>query len=256
MSEAVIHVSSHVDGVKHLQICRPDVLNALNRDVCESLISAMATLERDRDTGEGETKVLVVSGQGPRAFCSGADLTHMRSLSGADLRRFIELTWTALDSLSRTPIITIAALHGYTLGGGAELALACDLRVADTSLQMGFPEMTLGSLPGSGGMQRLPRIIGRSAALELVCLGTRLTSDQAKDLGLVNRIAKEKSVLEEALSLGEEIAQRPAESLRYAKLSMQAEEDPHMAGALHGLISSVCQADPSYRTNTTRFDNE
>ncbi|MFW6076646.1 MAG: enoyl-CoA hydratase/isomerase family protein [Hyphomicrobiales bacterium] len=232
-----------------VELNRPEVLNAIDGELNQALLEAMRQLEDD-----GQTKVVVFAGRGERAFSAGADLKFMRTLSGATLRRFIESTWTTLQAISQSPLISIAALHGHVLGGGAELALACDLRVTGRNLSFGFPEMTLGSLPGSGGMQRLPEVLGRARALELLALGTRLDAPTALAWGLVNRMAEEASSVDElALSLAGELGQRPAESLRYAKVAMRMDRRPDLASAFHGLVSSVRQADPSYRGQTDRF---
>lgn len=238
-----------LDSVASLELARPEVLNAIDGELNDALTAAVRELETD-----GRTKVLVLCGRGERAFSAGADLKYMRGLSGAALRRFIERTWEPLEALARSPLVSIAALHGHVLGGGAELALACDLRVAAADLSFGFPEMVLGSLPGSGGMQRLPELVGRAKALELVTLGTRLDARAAVALGLVNRVSDgEVTVREAALELARAIAERPAESLRYAKVAMRMAGRPDLAGAFHGLVSSVRQSDPDYRGRTEAF---
>lgn len=238
-------------AVAVLELARPEVLNALDGELCESLLAAVRDLERDDDI-----RVLVLCGRGERAFCAGADLKHMRGLSGPALRRFIERTWEPLEALALSPLVSIAALHGHVLGGGAELALACDVRVAAPDMRFGFPEMVLGSLPGSSGMQRLPEIVGRAKALELVALGTRLDGDAALGLGLVSRLAEPgASVRETALELAASFAERPAESLRYAKVAMRMAGRPDLAAAFHGLVSSVRQADPDYRGRTEAIQN-
>lgn len=242
----------HQQGpIARLTITRPEVLNAIDADVCDAIIATVAALE-----AEDATRVLVVTGAGERAFSSGADLTHVRTLSGSSLRRYLEKTWQAFDAVARAPFISIAALHGHVLGGGAELALACDMRVAADNLSFGFPEMTLGSLPGSGGVQRLPGVVGHSKALELITLGTRLGADEAHALRLVNRVVPKGEALAGAMVMAEEIAKRPAESLRYAKVAIRLGDDHRISGAMHGLVSSVRQADPAYRANTNAFDKD
>lgn len=236
-----------------LELARPEVLNALDGELTAALAAAVRDLE-----AEGEARVLVLCGRGERAFCAGADLKHMRQLSGAELRRFIERTWEPMEALAMSPLVSVAALHGHVLGGGAELALACDLRVAAPGMYFGFPEMVLGSLPGSSGMQRLPELVGRPKALELVALGTRLDGAAALGLGLVNRVAGTDMPGHEAARLGAlelagALAERPAESLRYAKVAMRCAGRPDLASAFHGLVSSVRQADPGYRGRTEAF---
>jgi enoyl-CoA hydratase/carnithine racemase len=235
--------------VVHLELHRPEVLNALDAATYGELLSALDALE-----GDGDTRVLVLSGAGGRAFSAGADLKFMRGLSGAALRRFIEATHAPAERLQRSPLISIAALDGHVLGGGAELALACDMRVAGAELRFAFPEMTLGSLPGSGGMQRLPGLVGRARALELVTLGRAVGTEEALRLGLVLEVAADAPARATALALA--IAERPAESLRYAKVAMGLSGDPIAAGAFHGLVSSLRQADPEYQKNRSRITGE
>lgn len=235
--------------VVHLVLNRPEVLNALDAATYGELLAALDCCEQD-----GETNVVVLSGAGARAFSAGADLKYMRELSGAALCRFIEASHIPAVRLEQSHLISIAALDGYVLGGGAELALACDMRIGGSRLSFGFPEMTLGSLPGSGGMQRLPGVVGRARALELVTTGRRLGAEEALGLGLLLEVSDD--ALARALSLAATIAQRPAESLRYAKTSMRLADDPVPAAAFHGLVSALRQADPEYQKNRSRITGE
>lgn len=203
---------------------------------------------------DGETRVLVLAGAGDRAFSAGADLKEMRTLSGAALRRSIEESWMPCEAVARSPLVSIAALHGHVLGGGAELALACDLRVADATLSLGFPEMVLGSMPGSGGLQRLPGLIRADTTLALVATGERLTAGDCRDLGLVTRLAAEgETARDAALALAARIAERPAEPLRYLKAAISLAGNPIAARSYHGLASATFQAEPDYRNNTKSF---
>ncbi len=235
--------------VVHLELNRPEVLNALDAESYDALLSALDALEQD-----GDTKVIVLSGAGGRAFSAGADLNFMRGLSGAALRRFIERTHIPATRLEQSALISITALQGHVLGGGAELALACDIRIGGADMKFGFPEMPLGSLPGSGGLQRLPAVVGRARALELITTGRRVGADEAKTLGLVLEVADDP--VAQALSLAATIAERPAESLRYAKVALRLADDPAAAGAFHGLVSALRQADPEYRKNRSRITRE
>lgn len=235
--------------VAHLQLNRPEVLNALDAKVCESLQAEVARLESDADVG-----AIVLSGAGPRAFSAGADLKQMRALEGgAPLRRFIELTWVAFERLAASPLPSIAALHGHVLGGGLELALACDMRIADATVQIGLPEMGLGSVPGSGALQRLPALVGTAKATEMIITGRRVDADTAEAIGLVNSAVPAGRALETALEWAALAAQRPAEALRYMKVALRTDARSGVAAALHGLVSDACHADRRYRANTERF---
>ncbi|HEX6979727.1 MAG TPA: enoyl-CoA hydratase/isomerase family protein [Alphaproteobacteria bacterium] len=237
------------DGpIAHLQLNRPERLNAIDRSVCESLIAQLDALEAD-----GDARVLVLSGVGDRAFSSGADLKHMRGLEGADLRRFIELTWVAFERLASSPLPSIAVLHGYVLGGGLELALACDFRIADATVQIGLPEMTLGSVPGSGALQRLPALIGPARAAELAMLGRHLDAAEAAEIGLVNRVTLSGEAIALALEWAMTLAERPPEALRYAKIALRLGASPAVAAAFHGLVSDSCHRARDYRSRTEKF---
>jgi enoyl-CoA hydratase len=234
--------------VAHLRLNRPGVLNAIDRALCDALLAALERIEDD-----GEAGAMVLSGNGAKAFSAGADITYMRTLEGPALRRFIERTWLVFERLAASPLPSIAALHGYVLGGGLELALACDLRIADATVQIGLPEMGLGSVPGSGALQRLPALIGPARATELIMLGERIGAVEAAAIGLVNRVTDKDQAVDAALAWATAVAERPAEALRYAKVALRIGRQPDLAASLHGLVSDACHADKRYRRNTDRF---
>jgi len=235
--------------VGHLQLDRANVRNAIDASTCDALSNCITALESDSGVG-----AIVISGAGDDAFSAGADLTYMRGLDGAALRRFIEQTWFMFDRLAQSPLPSVAALHGYVLGGGLELALACDLRIADDTVQIGLPEMGLGSVPGSGALQRLPALIGPARATEMILLGRRIDSTEAAAIGLVNRAVAKGEALAAALAWAETIAARSAEALRYAKVALRLERTTPLAAYVHGLVSDVCHADKRYRRNTDKFE--
>ena len=234
--------------VAHLRLDRPRVLNAIDGATCDAIAATIASLEADSDVG-----AIVVSGAGDKAFSAGADLTHMRGLEGAELRRFIERTWIVFERLASSPLPSIAALHGYVLGGGLELALACDMRIADDSVQIGLPEMGLGSVPGSGALQRLPALIGAARATEMIMLGRRIGAAEAVDIGLINRAVGKGEALDASLAWAATIAERPPEALRYAKVALRLGRQPELAASLHGLVSDACHADRRYQASTEQF---
>lgn len=169
--------------------------NALNRDVVRAIGSAARRAWQDDNV-----RAVVITGAGSRAFCAGADLVERRGMSHADIRDMLALYRTEFWHLDRCPKPTIAALNGVAFGGGLELALCCDLRVAEPGVTLGLPEVSLGIVPGAGGTQRLTRLVGEARSKELLLLSTRLSAEQARELGLVNRVAPEgTSALECAL---------------------------------------------------------
>jgi len=234
--------------VAHLRLDRPRVLNAIDGATCDALAAAIDSLEIDPEVG-----AIVVSGAGEKAFCAGADLTHMRGLEGASLRRFVEQTWIVNERLASSRLPSIAALHGHVLGGGLELALACDLRIADDTVKLGLPEMGLGSVPGSGALQRLPALIGLARTTEMILLGRRIDATEAAAIGLVNRAVAKGEALAAAMAWAETMAKLPPEAVRYAKVALRLGRLPEVAASLHGLISDSCHADKRYQNNTDQF---
>lgn len=228
---------------------RPAKINALDPGLCRGLLAAVDAVEADETVG-----AMVIAGRGPRGFCAGADLATVASLSGAGKRRFVETAWRALDRVAEVPVPSVAALHGHVLGGGLELALACDLRFAAPGARLGLPELALGSVPSFGAVQRLPALVGRARALELLLDATPLNAEAAQRLGLVTRVTAPGAAVEEALARAEVLARLPREAVRYLRLALAMPEDAR-AAALHGLVSDACHADPGYRERIARFSS-
>ncbi len=183
------------DGAAILTLNRPDRMNALSRDLLLALGAAQQTVAEDSNV-----RAIVITAQGEKAFCAGADLKERRGMSMDDVRSQLALYRTQLGWLDASPIPVIAAINGVAFGGGLELALLCDLRVAAQHAKLGLPETGLGIIPGAGGTQRLPRILGEAKAKELILLGSRLTAQQAADVGLINRVTPSgKAVLEDTM---------------------------------------------------------
>jgi enoyl-CoA hydratase/carnithine racemase len=177
-------------------IDRPDRMNALSR----ATLRAIGQLVRDAG-GNDSVRAIVVTGVGDRAFCAGADLKERQSMTDDDVRVQLALYRSELGALDRSPKPVVAAINGAALGGGLELALACDLRIAAAHATLGLPETSLAIIPGAGGTQRLPRVVGEGRAKELVLLGRRLSADEALAWGLVNRVAPAgANVVDEALA--------------------------------------------------------
>ncbi len=162
---------------------RPDRLNALSRGMLE----AIGKLSREAATN-ASVRAVVVTGAGDKAFCAGADLKERRTMSDEDVRALLDLYRSELGPLDRLPKPVVAALNGVAFGGGLELALACDLRVAAAGAVLGLPETSIAIIPGAGGTQRLPRIVGEGRAKEMILLARRLPAEEALAWGLVNRV--------------------------------------------------------------------
>jgi len=167
-------------------IDRPERMNALSRAVVREL----GRLAREAE-GDAELRAVVITGAGDKAFCAGADLKERRSMDMEDVRDFLPLYRSSFGRIDRLGVPTVAAINGVAYGGGLELALACDFRVAASHVKLGLTETSLGIIPGAGGTQRLTRIIGEARAKELIVFARRITADEAEALGVVNRVAAE-----------------------------------------------------------------
>ena len=215
-----------IERVGVVQLNRPQAMNALNRGLMDETVAALAAFDADDQIG-----CLVLTGN-ERAFAAGADIKEMVSATPVDMldNPFIDY-WDQLRKLSK-PLI--AAVSGYALGGGCEMAMACDMIVASETARFGQPEINLGVMPGAGGTQRLTRAVGKALAMEMVLNGRLLTADEARHYGLVNRVVPVELYLEEAIKLASEIAARAPVALRLAKEAINAAyEMPLQAGLAH-----------------------
>jgi enoyl-CoA hydratase len=212
------------DGIAVVTLNRPDVLNALNQATMDELVSALEAFER-----EGAVRCIVLTGAG-RAFAAGADITEMAGASApAMLAGYRFQQWERIRKVT-TPLI--AAVNGFALGGGCELAMLCDMIVAAETAQFGQPEINLGIMPGAGGTQRLTRAIGKARAMEMVLTGRPISARQAEACGLVSRVVPVETVLDEAKRLAKEIAAKGAVAVRLAKEAVLKAFDTHLEGGL------------------------
>ena len=214
------------DGVAVLTIDRQDKLNSLNPQVVEEIGQALLELQED------SPRAVIVTGAGERAFVAGADIAVMNEMSPIEAKRFAELGHAATALLDRSPVPTIAAINGFALGGGCEIALACDIRIAAENALLGFPEVTLGILPGLGGTQRLPRLVGPGIAKEMIFSGRRIKAEEARMINLVNRVVPEGEALNAARELAGEIASNGPVAVRHAKAAANKSQDVDLVSGL------------------------
>lgn len=217
MSELV--QSERRGAVALLTLNRPGVLNALNRALLEALLEALGKLAAD-----ARVRALVVTGAG-RAFAAGADVAEMRSLDVAGAEAFSELGHRALSALESLRIPSIAAVNGFALGGGCELACACDWAYASRRARFGQPEVSLGLIPGFGGTSRLTRRVGLAWAKELVVSGEPIDAETALRIGLTNRLFEPEELLQAALASGEKVASKSPVAVARAKRVLQEGQD-------------------------------
>ncbi|MFC8366164.1 enoyl-CoA hydratase/isomerase family protein [Streptomyces griseorubiginosus] len=204
------------EGVVELVLDRPKAMNAVSTEMARSVAAACAALGGD----EG-VRVVVVTSTHERAFCVGADLKERNSFSDADLVRQRPVARAAYTGVLELPVPTIAAVHGFALGGGFELALACDLIVADGTAVVGLPEVSVGVIPGGGGTQLLPRRVGAARAAELIFTARRVEAEEAYRLGLVDQLVSAGEDRSAALSLAGRIAANSPVGLRAAKRALR-----------------------------------
>jgi len=219
-------VSLELGRVAHLELVNPP-LNLVTRELTEQLREALARLATTDDV-----RAVVVSGSGERAFCAGSHIGEFEGLRGRVAEGKLLLEKLVYRELARLPMPTIAAIEGDALGGGLELALCCDLRIASARARFGMPEVRLAVLPGSGGTQRLPRVVGPARAKELILTGRIIAAEEAERIGLVNEVVPAGEARLRADAVAEEIAARGPLAVREAKRLIDAARDVDLDAGL------------------------
>lgn len=213
------------DDVATLTVNRPDAMNALNVETLEAMAEAL-------DEAKAEAvRVLVITGAGDKAFIAGADISYMRDLTTPEAQTYAELGHRVCDAIESFPAPVIAAINGYAFGGGCEVALACDLRVASERAVVGQPEIDLGLVPGWGGTQRLSRLVGDERARRLVFFGDRIDASDAYELGLVGDVVAHDQLDEHVAEMAADLASKPQFAMQVAKEALNmVHEEPQAAG--------------------------
>ncbi len=202
-------------GVAHVRFDRPKKLNAVNAEVLKELETVLIACEKD-----DRTRVVVISGN-EKAFAAGADVGAMADSSINDAYQLTDLTFQVQERLADLPLPTIAAISGFALGAGCEIALCCDFRIATDTAVLGLPEITLGIIPGGGGTQRLPRLINPGRAARMILLGEPVKAAEALRIGLVDAVVEPAQLSAETDSLAARLAKMPAMAVRAAKTAMR-----------------------------------
>jgi len=228
------------EGILTLTIDRPKVLNAVNAQTVEEIGAVFS--EALKDPG---VKAVIVTGGGEKAFVAGADINELAKKTPITGKETSERGQQILSSIERFPKPVIAAINGFALGGGCELAMACHIRIASDKAQIGLPEVTLGIIPGYGGTQRMARLVGKAKAFEMVCTGDRISATEAEKIGLVNHVVPSESLTMECRKLASTIASRGPVAVRAAieainsGTDMAFDEGQFLEATLFGLLCAT-----------------
>jgi len=207
--------TSKTDGICTVKINRPDKLNAMNMDVAKELVTIFENLGKDNTV-----KVIILTGEGDKAFSAGADIEYMSKISPDESEEYAKLGQLVTATVENVKQPTIAAVNGFALGGGCELAMSCDIRIAANTAKMGQPEVTIGIPPGWGGTQRLMRIVGIAKAKEMVYTGKMIKAEEAKEIGLVNQVVELSTLMDETMKMAKTIAGNSAIAVRMSKAAI------------------------------------
>jgi len=237
-------------AVALITINRPNVLNALNTQTMDELRRAVLDLKQD-----DSVRVVILTGAGPKSFVAGADINELAVQTPTSGREHALAGQHVLDLIENMGKPVIAAINGFALGGGCELAMACTLRIAADTARLGQPEISLGLLPGYAGTQRLPRLVGKGNAMEMMLSGAPITADEAQRIGLVNRVVPAAELMAEARKLAEHLATLAPIAMRYIinavnkGVEMPFAEACQYEATLFGLVAST----DDMREGTTAF---
>jgi len=232
MSEPTVLVSRE-GGVCTLTLNRPEVMNSVNVAMLRDLRAALEEVQFDADA-----RCVIVTGAGEKAFCAGADLKERAGMAEVEVRRYIETIRNTFTLVENLPVPVIAAVNGIALGGGTELALASDLRIVSETATLGLTETSLAIIPGAGGTQRLPRIVGKAKAKELIFTARRIDAREALAIGLANVVVPPASLLDEARAMAAAITKNGPVAVRVAKRAVDRGMEMDLASAL--VFESTC----------------
>ncbi|VBB07035.1 enoyl-coa hydratase/isomerase signature [Lucifera butyrica] len=238
------------NGIGMITINRPKALNALNGATLSELDALCDQLAKDNSV-----KVVIVTGSGEKAFIAGADITEMQPMSAVEGRNWGKFGQAVFNKLENLPQPVIAAVNGFALGGGCELAMACDIRIASEKAKFGQPEVTLGITPGFGGTQRLPRLVGKGRAKELLYTGDMIDAAEAYRIGLVNKVVPPEELLTVAKGMAAKILSRAAVAVQLCKAAVNEGMDMDLDSgvAYEAEVFGLCFATADQKEGMTAF---
>jgi enoyl-CoA hydratase len=238
------------EGIATITFHRPKALNALNQALLAEWSQAL-----DAIAAEEDIRVLILTGAGEKSFVAGADIAELATYTPLQAKIFSRAGHSVIAKLQELPIAVIAAVNGFALGGGSEIALACDFIYASENARFGLPEITLGLIPGFGGTQRLPRLIGANRAKELIFTGKMISANEAAQIGLVNKVVAPGALMEEVLKTARDIAAKGRVSLREAKQAVNRGLDADLATgcSLETDAFALTLASPDAKEGTAAF---
>ena len=241
------------EGIGILYINRPEAMNALNTGVLEEIIQAAGEISRD-----DEIQVLIITGAGDKSFVAGADIKEMHALTAVEGREFGYIGQAAFRAIEKLEKPVIAAVNGFALGGGCELAMAADIRLASEKAKFGQPEVGLGITPGFGGTQRLPRLVGEGRAMELILTANTINAEEAYRIGLVNHIYPAADLLDEARKMARKIMSNAPLAVKYSKSAinkgLQTDIDTGMA--IEADLFGICFSTEDQKAGMGAFLNK
>ena len=243
----IIQAETRPDGIRVLTVNSPAKYNALSLQALRELEEQLDEVHQSQ-----QVRALLLTGAGEKAFVAGADIEEFKGLDPADSRTFAETGQRVLGKLEAMPIPVVAAVNGFALGGGCELALACHIRVASTNAQLGLPEVKLGIIPGYGGTQRLTQLVGRGKALELILTGNSIAADEAQRIGLVNHVVPLAELLPFSLQLLAQMVARAPQALTNALKAVAAQGQLDGYEVEAAAFEACCQTE-DFREGVTAF---
>lgn len=240
------------DGICTIKINNPQTLNALNGEVLQDLDAAFDFVSKD-----DEVSVIILTGEG-KAFVAGADIAYMNGLNVEGAKKFSEDGARIFRKIETLNKVVIAAVNGFALGGGCELAMACDMRIASEKAKFGQPEVGLGITPGFSGTQRLPRLVGLGRAKELIFTGGHIGAEEAYRIGLVNKVINKDSLMEETYVIANKIKSNSKSAVNYAKEAMNRgiETDIETGIAIEANLFGLCFANQDQKEGMTAFSEK